>query len=113
MWEGVGCGGRGGGAVQGFSLPAGDHLPLCVAYHRFSLSLRDVEELVLESGIEVTYETVGQWTRRFGPQYTAALRRRRPRPGDRWHLGGVFVKVQGRHATCGVRSTPRGTSSTS
>jgi putative transposase len=64
-------------------------------YHRFNLSLRDIEELILERGIAVTYETVHQWTRRFGPQYAAALRRRRPQPGGKWHLDEVYVKING------------------
>ncbi|WP_343308545.1 DDE-type integrase/transposase/recombinase, partial [Streptomyces sp. SID5770] len=64
-------------------------------YHRFSLSPRDVEELTLERGIEVSHETVHQWTRRFGPLYAAALRRCRARPGDKWHLDEVFVKISG------------------
>jgi transposase-like protein len=51
---------------------------------------------MLERGIEVSYETIHQWTRRFGPAYAAALRRRRPRPGDKWHLDEVFVKINGR-----------------
>jgi putative transposase len=51
---------------------------------------------MLERGIEVSHETIHQWTRRFGPTYAAALRRRRPKPGDRWHLDEVFVKIQGR-----------------
>ncbi|MZE56744.1 IS6 family transposase, partial [Streptomyces sp. SID5770] len=54
------------------------------------------EELMLERGVEVTYETVHQWTRRFGPAYAKALRRRRPAPGDKWHMDEVFVKIQGR-----------------
>ncbi len=62
-------------------------------YHRFSLSLRDVEELMLERGIEVTHETIHQWIRRFGPAYANALRRRRPQPGDKWHLDEVFVRI--------------------
>ncbi|MFF4291862.1 IS6 family transposase, partial [Streptomyces sp. NPDC001633] len=65
-------------------------------YHRFTLSLRDVEELMLERGIEVSHETIHQWTLRFGPAYANALRRRRPKPGDKWHLDEVFVKIQGR-----------------
>ncbi|MFB7225646.1 IS6 family transposase [Streptomyces sp. NPDC056227] len=65
-------------------------------YHRFALSLRDVEELMLERGTEVSHETIHQWTRRFGPVYANALRRCRPKPGDKWHLDEVFVKIQGR-----------------
>ncbi|MEV6117661.1 IS6 family transposase [Streptomyces sp. NPDC052109] len=82
-------------SYRGFRFPP-EVISQCVwLYHRFSLSLRDVEELMLERGIELTYETIHQWTRRFGPAYAAALRRRRPQPGDKWHFDEVFVKING------------------
>ena len=62
-------------------------------YHRFALSLRDVEELMLARGVVVTYETIRSWCAKFGPDYAAQLRRWRPRPGDKWHLDEVFVKI--------------------
>jgi transposase-like protein len=55
-------------------------------YFRFCLSVRDVEELLLERGVVVTYEAIRKWCRKFGQQYANQLRRRRPRPGDKWHL---------------------------
>ncbi len=58
-------------------------------YHVFSLSLRDVELLLAERGIVVSYETVRRWCRKFGQSFADCLRRRRPRPGDKWHLDGV------------------------
>jgi hypothetical protein len=61
-------------------------------YHRFALSLRDVEELMLARGVVVTYETIRSWCAKFGPDYAAQLRRRRPRPGDKWHFDEVFVR---------------------
>src|SRR5215217_1875735 len=64
-------------------------------YCRFSLSYRDVEELLAERGVILTYETVRQWCRKFGQQYANALRRRRPRPGDKRHLDEVFVSING------------------
>ena len=64
-------------------------------YHRFALSLRDVDELMLARGVAVTYETIRSWCATFGPDYAARLRRRRPRPGDKWHLDEVFVKING------------------
>ncbi|MGB8585175.1 MAG: DDE-type integrase/transposase/recombinase, partial [Pseudolabrys sp.] len=64
-------------------------------YHRFTLSLRDVEELMLARGVVVSYETIRSWCAKFGPDYAAQLRRRRPRPGDKWHLDEVFVKING------------------
>ena len=51
-------------------------------YHRFALSLRDVEELMLARGVVVSYETIRSGCAKFGPDYAARLRRRRPRPGD-------------------------------
>ena len=64
-------------------------------YHCFTLSLRDVEELMLARGVVVTYETIRSWCAKFGPDYAAQLRRWRPRPGDKWHLDEVFVKING------------------
>jgi putative transposase len=55
-------------------------------YHRFVLSLRDVAELMLARGVMLTYETIGSWCAKFGPDYANRLRRRRARPGDRWAL---------------------------
>ena len=62
-------------------------------YHRFALSLRDVEELMLARGVAVTYETIRSWCAKFGPDYANQLRQRRPGPGDKWHLDEVFVKT--------------------
>ena len=64
-------------------------------YFRFPLSFREVEELMLERGVVVSYETVRRWTLKFGQTYAVALRRRRPRPGDKWHLDEVFIKING------------------
>jgi putative transposase len=65
-------------------------------YYRFLLSLRDVQDLLLERGIVVSHETIRAWCERFGPDYARRLRSRRPRPGDRWHLDEVFVKINGK-----------------
>jgi putative transposase len=65
-------------------------------YHRFPLSFREVEELMLVRGVIVTYETIWQWCAKFGPVYAAGLRRRQPRPGDKWHLDEVFLTINGR-----------------
>ncbi|WP_327341150.1 IS6 family transposase [Streptomyces europaeiscabiei] len=64
-------------------------------YFRFPLSFREVEELMLERGIVVSYETVRRWCAKFGQRYAGALRRRHPRPGDKWHLDEVFIKIIG------------------
>jgi putative transposase len=66
-------------------------------YFRFCLSFRDVEELLLERGVVVTYEAIRKWCRKFGQQYANQLRRRRPRPGDKWHLDEVFLTIKGEH----------------
>jgi putative transposase len=63
--------------------------------HRFALRLRDVEELLYERGISVTYETVRAWVTTFGTRYAAELRRREARPGRRWHLDEVFTRIGG------------------
>lgn len=65
-------------------------------YVRFNLSLREVEELMLERGVDVSYEAIRRWTVKFGPVIAHALRRRQPRPGDVWHLDEVVVKIAGR-----------------
>jgi putative transposase len=65
-------------------------------YHRFALSLRDVEELLYERGIVVTYETVRAWVAKFGARYAADLRKRAAKPGRTWHLDEVFTRAGGR-----------------
>jgi putative transposase len=55
-------------------------------YYRFTLSYRDVQELLFERGITVSHEAIRQWCRKFGQDYANQLRHRRPRPGDKWHL---------------------------
>ena len=64
-------------------------------YFRFCLSFRDVEELLFERGVSVTYEAIHKWCRKVGQQYANQLRRRRPRPGDKWHLDEVFLTIKG------------------
>ena len=65
-------------------------------YHRFALSFRDVSEMMLERGVIVSHETIRQWCEKFGQTYANALRRRRARPGDKWHLDEVFIKINGK-----------------
>ena len=64
-------------------------------YHRFSLSFREVEELLAKRGITVTYESVRQWCQKFGPAYARKLKKRQGRLGDTWHLDEVFITIQG------------------
>ena len=65
-------------------------------YLRFTLSFRDVEELLAERGIVVTYESIRRWVLTFGPAITRQLRTRRPRPHGRWHLDEVAVQIRGK-----------------
>ena len=62
---------------------------------RFPLSFRAVEEALLLRGVQVSYETIRRWCQKFGQQFANELRRRRPRPGDKWHLDEVFLKING------------------
>jgi putative transposase len=64
-------------------------------YFRFCLSYRDVEELLFTRGIIVTYEAIRKWCRKFGQSYAHQRRRRRPQPGDKWHLDEVFLTING------------------
>src|SRR5438270_2227532 len=62
-------------------------------YLRFSLSYRDVEELLAERGGEISYETVRRWVLKFRPVIARRLRRRRPQPSDRWHFDEMVVRI--------------------
>ena len=64
-------------------------------YHMFSLSLRDVELILAERGVLLTHETIRRWCHKFGRSFAEKLRKRRARPGDRWHLDEVFIRIQG------------------
>ena len=66
-------------------------------YLRFTLSYRDVEELLAERGLDISYETIRRWVLKFGPAYARNLRRLRPRPSSQWHLDEMVVSIQGRH----------------
>src|SRR6202022_3630279 len=71
-------------------------------YFRFALSFRDVEEMLAMRGVALSYETVRQWCLKFGQTYANDLRRGSPRPGDKWHLDEVFLKID-TFITYGVR----------
>src|SRR6185312_9357309 len=100
-----GCSQRGGGAglvgveapsYKGFRFPV-EIISHCVwLYHRFPLSFREIEEMMLARGIVLSHETVRQWCAKFGQTYANGLRRRRPRPGDKWHLDEVFITINGK-----------------
>ena len=66
-------------------------------YLRFTLSYRDVEELLAERGLDISYESVRSWVLKFGPAIARGLRRCRPRPSDRWHLDEMVVRIAGQH----------------
>ena len=73
-------------------LPARNHSPrwLCA---RFTLSFRDVEELLAERGIDASYETVRRWFLKLGPSIAANIRRSRPRPSNHWHLDEMVISA--------------------
>ena len=64
-------------------------------YFRFALSFRDVEEMLAQRGVVLTYETIRAWCLKFGQTYANDLRRKSPRPGDKWYLDEVFLKING------------------
>jgi hypothetical protein len=73
-------------------------------YHCFSLNLREVELVPAARGVVVSYESVREWGLRFGRLFANPLTRRRPRPGDKWHLEEAFIRVRGKLTTpTGVR----------
>ncbi len=84
-----------GPTYAGYRFPAAIIAHAVWHYFRFALRYRDVEELLAERGVVVTYETIRRWSRKFGQTYAKALRRRRPRPGDKWHLDEVFIRIGG------------------
>ncbi len=81
--------------------PAGHRFPTQIIshavwlYHVFSLSLRDVELLLAERGVIVSHESIRRWCLKFGQGFADKLRRRRPKPGDTWHLDEVFLRING------------------
>jgi putative transposase len=83
-------------AYKGYRFPAEIISQAVWLYYRFPLSYRDVEELLAERGIVLTYETIRQWCQTFGQQYANQLRHRRAQTGDKWHLDEVFLKINGK-----------------
>jgi putative transposase len=64
-------------------------------YLRFTLSYRDVEDLLAEHGLDVSYETVQRWVPKFDPAIARRLRQQRPKPSPRWHLDEMAVGIAG------------------
>ena len=83
-------------SYHGYRFPADIIAHAVWLYFRFNLSFRDVEDLLAQRGITVTYETIRQWCGTFGHAYGRRLRQRRGRLGDTWHLDEVFVSINGR-----------------
>ena len=81
---------------RGFRYPAEIISHAVWLYFRFSLSFRDIEELMASRGIIVTYETIRQWTLKFGQGYANELCRRQPQRGDKWHLDEVILTIKGK-----------------
>ena len=81
---------------RGFRFPAEIIQHAVWLYHCFSLSLRDVELILAARGVVVSYESIREWGLRFGRLFANSLKRRRPRPGDKWHLDEVFVRIRGK-----------------
>jgi putative transposase len=82
-------------SYRGFRFPSEIISHTVRLYHRFSLSFREVEELLAERGINVTYETIRQWCQKFGPDYARKLKKRQGRLGKTWHIDEGFVTIQG------------------
>jgi putative transposase len=97
---------------RGFRFPAEIINQAVWLYHCFSLSLREVELILAARGIVVSYETIREWSLRFGRTYAKALKRRQPRPGDKWFLDEVFIRIRANCTISGGRSTSTATCST-
>jgi transposase-like protein len=82
-------------AFAGFRFPAEVIVVAVRWYLRYNLSYRDVEELLVERGIEVDHVTVYRWVQRFTPLLADAARFARHSPGDRWHVDETYIKVNG------------------
>jgi transposase-like protein len=97
---GVACGSLAKGmtkiSYKGYRFPPEIIQQAIWLYLRFTLSFRDVEDLLAERGIIVSYETVRRWVNHFGPMIAADLRKRRPKPHATWHLDEVYLKIDGR-----------------
>ena len=83
-------------SYRGYRFPADIISHAVWLYYRFGLSFRDVEDLLAERGVTVTYEAIRQWCRKFGLDYARRLRHRRGRQGDTWNLDELFLQIQGR-----------------
>ena len=78
-------------AFKGYRFPREIICHAVWLYYRFSLSLRDIEDLLAYRGIEVSHQTIHEWEQRFGPLFADIIRRNRPKPGDKWFV----IKMKG------------------
>jgi putative transposase len=83
-------------SYSGYRFPADIIQRAIWMYQRFTLSFRDIEELLAERGITVSYESIRRWVLTFGPVIARRLRARRPKPHGRWHLDEMFVQISGK-----------------
>src|ERR1700747_2620847 len=97
---------------RGFRFPAVVIEHAVWLYHCFSLSLRDVELILAARGIVVSYESIREWSLRFGRIFANALKRRLPQPGDKWYMDEVFIRIRGKQHYLGARSPRTEMSST-
>src|SRR3954447_18846938 len=81
---------------RGFRLPAEIISHAVWLYHCFGLSLREVETILAQRDVVVSHESIRAWGLRFGRAFANALKKRRPRPGDKWHLDEVFIRIRGK-----------------
>jgi putative transposase len=82
-------------SYHGYRFPAAIISHCVWLYFRFCLSFQDVQEMMLERGIEVSYETIRLWGLKFGAEFARRLRHGRGRPGDTWHLHEVSCRING------------------
>ena len=81
--------------LKGYRFPRSVIAYAVWSYYRFNLSFRDVEDLLAERGVTVSYETIRAWVVRFGPQIAAQIRRDRPPAGDKWHIDEMVITIGG------------------
>ena len=65
-------------------------------YFRFNLSFRDVEDLMIERGVDVSYETIRRWVDKFGSTYARRIKSRSECPSSVWHLDEIYTKINGK-----------------
>ena len=95
------CGDDNRSPFHGYRFPSAIISYAVHGYHRFNLSLRDIEELLLERGVTVTYESVRHWCDRFGVQFAHCAKAMRRRPGSTWHLDERFCRDKDGRARTG------------